>query len=188
MDAIVKIAHRDLKLSQGMDEYVGNKTKKLERFIYGIQEIRVDIGQNKNARNAMDRYRSQITVLGSGFVLRTEEKSDEVRPAFDLAFQKMQSRIYRYKGKRIKKKSGIKSLADDAILEFEREFEGEELPEIVRRKSMSLFPMDEREALEQMKLIDHEDFYLFFNSQNSNVNVLYKRKDGNYGLINTEVA
>jgi putative sigma-54 modulation protein len=188
MNAIVKIANRDLKLSQEMDEYVVKKTKKMDRFIHGIQEIRVEFGKNKNARNAMDRYRSQITVLGNGFVLRTEEKSHEFRAAFDLAFQKMQSRIYRYKGKRIKKKSGIKSLADDVILEFERKFEGEELPEIVRRKSISLYPMDEREALEQMKLIDHEDFYLFFNAQNSNVNVLYKRKDGDYGLINTEVA
>ena len=61
-------------------------------------------------------------------------------------------------------------------------------PRIVRRKQFMLHPMDEQEAIEQMGLLGHEDFFVFYNANTNSVNVLYKRRDGSYGLIEPEIA
>ncbi|MFN2146050.1 MAG: sigma 54 modulation/S30EA ribosomal C-terminal domain-containing protein, partial [Anaerolineales bacterium] len=72
--------------------------------------------------------------------------------------------------------------------EMAAEFEVEVEPEIARRKKFILYPMDEYEAVEQMKLLGHENFFIFFNMETNSVNVLYTRRDGTYGLIETEMA
>jgi putative sigma-54 modulation protein len=68
------------------------------------------------------------------------------------------------------------------------EEEVQEAPEIIRRKKFTLIPMDEREAIEQSQLLGHEDFFVFFNVNSNSVNVLYTRRDGTLGLIETEVG
>jgi putative sigma-54 modulation protein len=79
---------------------------------------------------------------------------------------------------------------EDPELEFEEDLEDldEETPVIVKRKRFVLTPMDEYEAIEQMKLLGHEDFFIFYNVNTSGINVLYKRRDQSYGLIEPEVG
>lgn len=184
----IEIATRGMKVGEDLEDFLLGRTEKLDRYIHGIQEIRIDVAYNKNARNATERYKAQITVFGNRFTLRSEERAEDIRTAFDAANRKMQSRISRYKGKRFTKKGGGSSLAEEALKEIEAAYQEEEAAEIVRRKTVLLNPMDEDEALEQMKLLDHENFFLFFNVESNSVNVLYKRKDGDLGLIRTELA
>jgi putative sigma-54 modulation protein len=92
----------------------------------------------------------------------------------------------RFKGKRQKGRGDGKPASE--VIPVATEDEGEEDQSlIVRRKKFVLTPMDELEALEQMKLLGHEDFFVFYNSVTNSVNVLYLRRDGLYGLIETEI-
>lgn len=183
----VEISIRGMAIGDKFDKLIHTKAGKLERYIHGIRKVSIDLQHNKSARDANDRYKAQITVLGNRFVLRSEERNAEIRSAFDSAIGKMQSRISKYKGKQLNRKGDGSSLTDVDVKEMESKYVEEIIPEIVRRKKFLLLPMDENEALEQMKLIDHEDFFLFFNADTNTMNVLYKRKDGHYGLIEGQI-
>ena len=178
-----EISIRGMSIGEKLRKLIHTKGVKLERYIHGIQEVRIDLHHNKSARDASDRYKAQITVIGNRFILRSEERSADIRSAFDSAIGKMQSRISKYKGKQFNKKGDGSSIIDADIKEMELKYVEDSIPEIVRRKRFELFPMDENEALEQMKLLDHDKFFLFFNVESNSMNVLYKRRDGNYGLI-----
>jgi len=183
----VEISIRGMAIGDKFDKLIRTKAGKLERYIHGIQKVSIDLQHNKSARDANDRYKAQITVLGNRFVLRSEERNAEIRSAFDSEIGKMQSLISKYKGKQLNRKGDGSSLTDVDVKEMESKYVEEIIPEIVRRKKFLLLPMDENEALEQMKLIDHEDFFLFFNADTNTMNVLYKRKDGHYGLIEGQI-
>jgi putative sigma-54 modulation protein len=104
----------------------------------------------------------------------------------DSAVDKLQRQMERFKGKRQKGRGDGKS-ASEVIPMIAEEEADEDRSIIVRRKKFVLTPMDEIDALEQMKLLSHEDFFVFFNSVTKSVNVLYLRRDGLYGLIETEI-
>ncbi|MBN1372001.1 MAG: sigma 54 modulation/S30EA ribosomal C-terminal domain-containing protein [Anaerolineaceae bacterium] len=96
----------------------------------------------------------------------------------------MQRKIERYKGKRTRGRGDGVSAAEIAIPIAEgEEEEAEAQPIIARRKTFTLVPMDELEAIEQMSRLGHEDFFIFYNANTSAINVLYQRRDGSYGLI-----
>jgi putative sigma-54 modulation protein len=134
---------------------------------------------------------AQITVRGKGILLRSEERSDDIFTALDAAYEKLQRQMARYKGKHQRGRGDGRSAAEvvpQAAVEDESE-EGEEAePTIVRRKHFVLAPMDEIEAIEQMGLLGHENFFVFYNANTNAVNVLYRRRDGNYGLIEPEIG
>jgi len=134
-----------------------------------------------------DRQVAQITVRGKGFILRSEERADDIFAAIDTATAKMQRRIERFKGKRFRGRGDGKSAAEVVPIEEEDEFEELDL-QIVRRKRFTVSPMDEQEAMDQMSLLGHEDFFVFFNVNTNGINILYKRRDGAYGLIVPEIA
>src|SRR5690606_28196273 len=138
---------------------------KLDRYLPGIEEARVDLAYVKSARSADDRQVAQITVRGKGFILRAEERADDIFSALDTALDKMQRRIERFKGKHYRNRDGGKTVVETATQIVEEEEETGELgPVIARRKRFLLSPMNEMEALEQMSLLGHENFFLFFNA------------------------
>lgn len=184
----VQVFGRDMDVSDKLGEYVSKKTNKLDRYINDIQDAQVDLKHAKTAREAQDRYVAQITIRGKGYTLRAEERTDDIRSAFDAALEKMQRQISRYKGKHYRGKGDGTSLAEEAMAMMEPIGEEEASPEIARRKKFFLKPMDEDEAIEQMKLLGHEDFFIFYNATTNAVNVLYRRRDSSYGLIDTEIA
>jgi len=174
----IGIYTKDLELTDRIQDYVTKKVGKLERFLSEIGECRVDLSYAKTARNASDRYIAQITIRGKGFILRSEERSDNMFAAIDATVEKMSRQIERFKGKHWRKRTD-----EPAVEPIVEEVEEEVIPLIARRKTFNLEPMHEEEALEQLLLLGHESFFVFYNVENERVNVLYHRRDGSYGLI-----
>jgi putative sigma-54 modulation protein len=184
----LEIIGREFELTDHMRDYVTKKVAKLDRHLDSIDQIRVDLAFVKAARSAADRYVAQMTVNGKGFILRSEERSDDIRTALDAAMEKLSRQIDRFKDKHKRGRGDGKSAADVAPeLETSVETGQEELPVIMRRKKFDLIPMAEEEAIEQMKLLGHDNFFIFYNVKVDAVNVLYRRRDGTYGLIEPRV-
>lgn len=184
----VEIYGRNMEVTERIEDYVTTKVSKLDRYLQGIDEARVDVAYVKSARSAADRQVAQITVRGKGFILRSEERSDDIFSAFDTAMEKMQRRIERYKGKHYRGRGDGRSAAEVVPEEIFEDESNELGPVIARRKRFFLVPMSELEALEQMDLLGHELFFVFYNANTNGINVLYKRRDGTYGLIEPEIG
>lgn len=179
----VEVQARSMRLTDNTRDYVEEKAAKLERYLQDIDEINVELSHNKTARNANDRQVTQITVRGKGYILRTEERADDLHVAFDEALDKMQRQIERYKGKHYRGRGDGRSAAEVAEEEWPVDETGELLPLIAKRKKFILMPMNEDEAVEQMRLLGHNNFFVFFNAEKNSVQVLYRRRNGSYGLI-----
>jgi putative sigma-54 modulation protein len=186
----VEIFAKNMEVNERLNDYVTKKVSKLDRFLNGIEQTRVDLAFEKAARSSADRQVAQITIWGKGFILRTEERADDIFAAVDTALDKMQRQIERLKGKRHRGRGDgtPASAVTQELLETEEENEAEEAPIIARRKQFVLTPMDELEAIEQMRLLGHDNFFVFYNANNNMINVLYRRRDGSYGLIEPSVG
>jgi len=182
----LEITARNMEVTDRIRDYINKKVSKLDRYLGDIDEIKVDLAFVKSVRSSTDRNVAQITARGKGFILRAEERSEEIFAAFDIALEKMQRQIERYKGKRQKSR-----IDKSTSVRFEKPLEdfndGVETEVIARRKEFELVPMSEEESLEQMKLLAHENFFIFFNINRNAINVIYKRRDGSYGIIEPTV-
>jgi putative sigma-54 modulation protein len=184
----VEIYGRNMEVTDRIHDYITKKITKLDRYLTGIEEARVDLSYAKSARNATDRQVAQITVRGKGFILRSEERADDIFAAMDTALDKMQRQVERYKGRRNRGRGDGKSASDVVPQPAVDEESGEIGPAIIRRKHFILTPMSELEAIEQMDLLSHESFFIFYNANSNAINVLYRRRDGNYGLIEPQIS
>lgn len=185
----IEIVARNMRLTDNLREYIEKKTDKLERHLQEIEEIRVEVSHVKSARSATDRQVAQLTVHGRGFILRTEERADDIHAAFDTSLDKMMRQIERYKGKRHRGRGDGRSAAEvvEEPMPVDEET-GELLPLIARRKRFAVLPMNEDEAVEQMRLLGHDNFFIFFNPEQNAIQVLYRRRNGTYGLIEPVVG
>jgi ribosome hibernation promoting factor len=184
---IETVAH-NMRLTDNVRDYVEKKAAKLERFLQEIDEIRVELSHIKSARSALDRQVAQITVHGKGFILRSEERADDIHAAFDAALEKVQRQIDRYKGKHYHGRGDGRSAAEVLEEDLPVDETGELLPLIAKRKKFIVFPMNEDEAVEQMRLLGHDNFFVFFNAEQNSIQVLYRRRNGTYGLIEPVVG
>lgn len=186
MEVKAEIFAKNMEVSDRVEEYITKKAAKLGKFLSDIEDTRIDVAYVKSARSATDRYVAQITIRGKGYILRTEERAEDLFSAFDTSLDKMLRQIERFKGKRGRGRSEKINVPDEAAA---AEAEEDEItPTIVRRKKFQLVPMSEQEAIDQMQLLGHEEFFIFYNAESSAINVLYKRNDDTYGLIETEIA
>lgn len=183
----VDIFTQNLELTERIDNYVRNKIEKLDRILKDIDECRIDLSHAKSARSSSDRHVAQITIRGKGFILRSEERSDDVFSAFDATMDKIQRQIERFKGKRYRGRSSSQ-VEPIPVMEMEEAEAADDRPVIARRKQFTLVPMDELEAIEQMSMLGHENFFIFFNINTNSINVLYRRRSGDYGLIEPRVG
>jgi putative sigma-54 modulation protein len=194
MSVSVTIHGRDVDIKPRLQEYVEKKVGKLDRYLSVIREARMDLTELKSARSASDRYVAQLTIPLKGTVLRAEERHNDVFAAIDAVLDKMNRQIERYKGKRWRGRGDGMEAAQVAAEPEEEEAApmteaDEEAPTmVVRRKHFLLTPMNEAEAIEQMHLVGHDNFFVFFNADTNRINVLYRRRDGNLGLIDPEVG
>jgi len=187
MDFKVEISAKNMEVTEKISDYVNKKVAKFDRLLPAIDEVRIDLSHLKNARSISDRNVAQITVRGKGYILRAEERADDIFTAMDTTLEKMQRQIERYKGKRERGRGDgtpAYAVAPVDLLEEEKAAQ----PIIVRRKEFTLVPMDEAEAVEQMALLGHENFFIFYNANTSHINVLYRRRDGTYGLIEPKIG
>ena len=186
MENLVVINVKNMELTERVEEYIEKKTPRFERLLPDIETIKFDLSYAKNARNRSDREIAQLTITGKNFVLRTEERDVDLLTAIDKAVDKMQRQIERFKGKRSRGRGN--GIPASEVVATPTDVETEYKNAIVRRKTFTLVPMDENEAIEQMALLDHEDFFIFYNVNTNSVNVLYQRRDGDYGLIEPKIG
>jgi putative sigma-54 modulation protein len=187
----LSITGKNLEITDSLRQYVEKKIGRLDRYLpNNILEGRVELAV-ESTRSAKDSQVAQVTLRTKRAVLRAEESSSDMFASIDAVFDKMQRQIDRFKGKRWSKR-GSEGIAEVAAVEAvavmaeEDEAMEEERP-ISRVKRFAMVPMDEEEAVEQMELLGH-DFYVFYNANQSQINVVYRRKDGSYGLIQPDVA
>lgn len=183
----VEVQTRNIRLTDKIEEYVGKKAGNYDHYLAAIEEARVELTHYKAARSSSDRNVAQITVHGKGFTLRTEERADEALAAFDLAHENMQRQIERYKGKHQHGRGDGRSAAE-AVEPIYDDETGELSPLVARKKKFVLYPMTEEEAVVQMRNLGHDNFFIFYNAQTSKINVLYRRRNGSYGLIDPELG
>ncbi|MBK8780504.1 MAG: ribosome-associated translation inhibitor RaiA [Anaerolineales bacterium] len=183
----VEVQTRNIRLTEKIEEYVNKKAGNLDHYLPAIDEARVELAHHKAARDAKDRNVAQITVFGKGFTLRTEERADEALAAFDQALDNMQRQIERHKGKHYRGRGDGRSAAEvaDEIIDEET---GELAPLFAKRKKFVLYPMSEDEAVVQMRNLGHDNFFVFYNGDTNKINVLYRRRNGSYGLIDPELG
>jgi putative sigma-54 modulation protein len=184
----VDVQARNIRLTDSIKEHVEQRAAKLDHYLSQIEEADVELTHHKSARNANDRNVAQITVRGKGLILRTEERSDEVLTAFDTALDKLHRQIDRYKGKHYHGRGNGQSVGEAVEETPPAEITDELPPMIAKRKQFRILPMNELEAVEQMNQLGHDNFFIFYNAETSRINVLYRRRDGSYGLIEPEIG
>jgi len=159
--------------------YINEKMGKLNKYFGHYDELtaRVVIKVKGHTQTI------EVTIPTNTFTLRGEDSSDDLYTAIDLVVEKLERQIVKNKTKLISKAMKTKT-ADFVTDNIEDDEDGEE-EVIVRRKTLEAKPMSEEEAILQMNMLGH-DFFIYTDSKKNSISVLYKRKDGNYGIIETK--
>jgi putative sigma-54 modulation protein len=179
------ISGKNLEVSDSLRAYVEKKIGRLDRYLPNVTDARVELAV-ENTRASKDRQIAQVTLRSKQAILRAEEASADMFASIDAVFEKMQRQADRYKGKRWSKRGGEE--AETSAGQTEEEAAAEEQPSrIARVKRFPMVPMDEEEAIDQMELLGH-DFFVFFNANQNEINVVYKRRSGDYALIQPDPA
>jgi ribosome hibernation promoting factor len=180
----LQIFSKNMEIPQDVQSYVQKKVGKLTRYLPEINEVKVEI-HAENTKSPKHRYTAQVTLTSRGIIFRGEERGEGVRAVVDTVVDVLERQIERYKGKLQDKGRGL-SLRGQSVEESVTE-EPSDWPPVVKIKRFSVKPMSIKEASEQMELLGHS-FFLFVNSDNDRLCLLYRRNDGDYGLIEPELA
>ena len=182
---LVVVKGKNLELTESLKNYAEQKVSKLDRYLDNITEASVEL-TTEHTRSAETRFVAQVTMLANGTILRGEERASDLYTAIDTVTDVMQRQIVRYKEKLYGRG---RAAAGRAGAQVDAASVAKETPTVaatvVRTKRFAIKPMEVDEAIEQMDLLSH-DFYVFRNAATDEVNVVYRRKDGNYGLIEPE--
>ena len=163
-----------IKVTDSMKNYITEKLSKLDKY-FGNQEIKCNVVIKVKEKDQI----IEVTIPANKFTLRAEEKHTDLYAATDLVIDKLERQIRKNKTKLTKYKTLERVMVEEEVPEKE------EFSKIIKRKTLEIKPMDEEEAMLQMDLIDH-DFFVFNNIDEGCISVLYKRKDGSCGIINTK--
>lgn len=191
------VRSQNFRLQSDTEEFAQRKLESLSRFLPNIREIRMELNRQENKRGD-DTIIAQVTLTHErGAILRTEERvtgfdARAIETAITEAIDKMYSRIKRFKGKREAARArtaALKYAATIAEIEASEDIpvldtdEADELPPVVvKRKHIPVETMSELEAIDQMELLGHT-FFMFRDMISGKVNVVYKRRDGAYGVL-----
>ena len=167
---------KDMAVSESLKSRVEKKLAKMERYFREEPEATVRFKVQKGARNIVE-----ITVNAGGVILRAEESSNDMYLSIDRAVDKLESQLRRHRTKLEKRirTSELEPAMEAPVYE-------EQNYDIVRTKKFSVKPMSVEDAITQMELLGH-DFFLFMNEENETMNVLYRRNDGSYGLLQPDI-
>ena len=173
----ITMTGRNIDLTNGLKNQVTKKLTKLEKYFAPDTEVRVVLSTVK------DLDKIEVTIPTKTGFIRAEEATDDFYASIDLVEEDIEKQIKKFKTKLIDKKQAALPFSD---LFAEEEAEADEEIVIVRSKKFAVKPMDPEEACLQMEMLGHS-FFVFLNADTEAVNVVYKRKDGTYGLIEPEV-
>ncbi|NPV42761.1 MAG: ribosome-associated translation inhibitor RaiA [Firmicutes bacterium] len=166
---------KNMEITQALKDYVEKRIGKVEKYFDNDIEAQVTMSVEK------DRHIVEVTIPLNGMILRAEEETGDMYTSIDLVIEKLERQIHKYKT-RINRKLRKTAFLNTGIENSGKE---EDEPKIVKTKRFAVKPMPVEEAILQMNLLGH-DFFVFSNAETEEVNVLYRRKDGNYGLIEPE--
>ena len=175
----ITISGKNVEVTEGLRSVIEKKLSKLEKF------FSPDV--TAHATLSVENYRKivEVTIPFGGAILRGEESNTDMYAAIDLVADKMERQVRKQKTK-LDRKKYAESVRFQAIPDYVPKDENEyKDPSIVKTKKFAIKPMVEEEAVLQMELLGHS-FFVFKNPNSNEVNVVYKRRDGNYGLIEPE--
>lgn len=175
-------AHQ-VSLSSELQAYIDRKLGRLDRFLGRVTDARLELREEQR-RTGGARQIAQLTIATNFALLRAEEEAVEIHAAIDAVATKMERQIVRYRSKWKSRRHGHHE-ADLPLPPDEPEDDDQEHAaemNIVRTKTFSAKPIDAEEAIEQMELLGHT-FFAFINARSGSVNVVYRRRNGGYGLL-----
>lgn len=176
MDIIIRGSK--LEITEAMESYAKEKISRLEKYLENSDDTHATILVKIHGH----LHIVEVTIPLKNFILRAEESKDDFYAAIDTVTDKLERQIRKNKTRiAAKKNKEVKDFAYDYIQSIEEESE----EKIVKRKKTEVKPMDEEEAILQMELLGHE-FYLYKDIETGEPAVIYKRKDGDYGIIEAE--
>ena len=161
-----------INVTEAISDYIKNKVSKLEKYLDDNDEVEAKAIVSAKGRN----QKVEITIWSGKYNIRAEVVNPDLYSAIDLVIDKLERQFKKYRGK-----LNIKRVKEEYISEIDELLEEEE-QKIVRRKEVYLKPIDEEEAITQMELLGHS-FFVFKNVETGKINVVYKRSDSDYGLI-----
>lgn len=189
----LRIHARNIEIDKPTDEYVRRKFDRLERH---LQPMSADLEiSTTSSRSASDRVIAQLTISANGKVLRGQERGSTIREAVDLVTDVLDRQIRRYKTKfsptsvarRLARSASAEEVFGMTSMESE-EAASEEAPtgNVIRTKRFSMTSMHVEDAIEEMEMLSHS-FFLFYNLDSQEYNVVYRRRDGDYGLLQPDL-
>ncbi|UCG13205.1 MAG: ribosome-associated translation inhibitor RaiA [Deltaproteobacteria bacterium] len=174
----VSVTFRKIEASDTLRNYAEDKLYRVKKYVEDPIDAHVVLSVEKF------RHIAEVSVDANGLRLNGVEETEDMYSAIDMAVDKIESQIKRYRQKLKKRKSDASSkdlVMRRDVLAGENLEESEE-PQVIKTKQVYVKPMDPDEALMQMNLVNSE-FLVFTNAKTQTINVIYRRKDGNYGLI-----
>jgi len=178
------IQGKNIDITDAIHDYVQHKIEKAVNHFENITtEVDIHLSVARNPRINPNQI-AEVTIYANGTVIRAEEKSDNLYASVDLVANKISRQLRKYKEKRQKRRTrtGDLSMATPMVDDLVGDRTPELPTEVVRTKYFPMSPMTIREALEQLQLVDH-DFYMFRNGETGEINVIYERNHGGYGVI-----
>mgnify|MGYP002868718119 CR=1 FL=1 len=168
-----------IKITSAMKDYIEEKLGRLEKYLENSENVRANVIAKVNGH----QQTMEITIPLKSFILRSEETQDDFYAAVDKTVDKLERQIRKNKTKL--KSRAAKPSYDFNFAMIEVDKEEKEETKVVKRKTIEVKPMDEEEAILQMELLGHQ-FYMYKDADTNKPAVVYKRKDGNYGVIESE--
>lgn len=165
---------KNVDVTESIKNYIEEKIGRLDKYFENPEDITAKVLIKLRGKDQV----VEVTINANKFILRGEESNKDLYASIDKVSDKIERQIRKNKTK-LKKKTN-KDISRDFVLDFDEEEENDNV--IVKRKVIENKPMSEEEAILQMELLGH-DFFAYRNQETSEVNVLYKRKDGNYGVL-----
>lgn len=178
----ITVKGKNMEVTDALQRYAEKKVEKLGKYFSNLKSAVVTQSTLRNWHIV------EVSLDGDGVVLRGEERSDNMYASIDAVVEKLESQVKRFKGKLIDRshleprRETISAAEPEEAVDADVE---QELPEIVRTKRFPIKPMTPEEASLEMEMLNH-DFFVFRNGETDAINVVYKRQDGNYGLLEPE--
>jgi putative sigma-54 modulation protein len=177
----LQVKGRNVEVSDSLKSYAQEKLSKLDKHLNDAARLELELAVEKNPSIAESQI-AEGTIWTKGPVLRARESSPDMRASIDMLVEKLERQARRYRDKR-RARSG-RAAAEAEATPVVADEEG---PMIVKTKQFAVKPMTPEEAVLQLELIGH-DFFVFQNADTTDVNVVYRRRDGDYGLIEPQTA
>jgi len=177
----LQVKGRNVTVSDSLKDYAIEKLAKLEKHLNDAARLELELQVEKNPSIAENQV-AEATIWTKGPVLRARESSQDMRASIDLLVEKLERQARRYHDKRRRRPGRVMRQLDSRPVVADSEE-----PKIVKTKQFPVKPMSPEEAVLQLELIGH-DFFVFQNAETNDVNVVYRRRDGNYGLIEPQLG